>query len=55
VLTPPNRARQVITTAGLAASESELIAVELPESAQPLVDICAALLQAEIYDEIGDF
>jgi hypothetical protein len=32
----------------LAIIESDLICVELPEGSQPLVQVCAALLQAEI-------
>jgi hypothetical protein len=34
--------------AGLAIIETDLIGVELPEGGQPLLQICAALLQAEI-------
>src|SRR3989304_5575890 len=33
---------------GLAISESDLIAVELPPGQQPLLQICSALLQGEI-------
>lgn len=48
ILSDPEQARQVFAVAGLAASESELIAVELPDSSRPLVDICTPLLQAEL-------
>ena len=44
----PERGREILERAGLAMIESDLIGLELPESAQPLLQICAALLQAEI-------
>ena len=34
--------------AGLAIVESDLIGVELPDSPQPLLQVCTALLQAEV-------
>ncbi len=34
--------------AGLALIETDLIGVELPESSQPLLEVCTALLQAEV-------
>jgi hypothetical protein len=40
--------REILDRSGLAIIESDLIGVELPEDTQPLVQICTALLQAEI-------
>ena len=34
--------------AGLAIVESDLIGVELPDGSQPLLEICTALLHAEV-------
>ena len=34
--------------AGLALIETDLIAVELPDGPQPLLQVCTALLQAEV-------
>ncbi len=45
----PDFGRELLRTAGFGFSESELLAVELPENVtQPLVTVCAALLAAEI-------
>ncbi len=45
----PDFGRELLRTAGFGFSESELLAVELPENAtQPLVTVCSALLAAEI-------
>ena len=48
VLSDPERARDVFEQAGLPATESDLLVVQLPEGAQPLLQICKALLMAEI-------
>jgi hypothetical protein len=48
VLSHPEQGREILERAGLAIAESDLVAVELPGTDQPLVDICTALLQAEI-------
>jgi hypothetical protein len=48
VLSNPERAREVFEQAGLPATESDLLVVQLPEGAQPLLQICKALLMAEI-------
>jgi hypothetical protein len=48
VLSHPEQGREILERAGLAIAESDLVAVELPATDQPLVDICTALLQAEI-------
>lgn len=44
----PERGREILERAGLAIIETDLIGVELPEGGQPLLQICTALLQAEI-------
>lgn len=48
VLSHPEQGREILERAGLAIAESDLVAVELMQTQQPLVDICSALLQAEI-------
>jgi hypothetical protein len=48
VLSHPEQGREILERAGLAIIESDLICVELPETPQPLLQICSALLQAEI-------
>src|SRR5262245_13530154 len=48
VLSHPEQGREILERAGLAIAESDLVAVELPATDQPLVEICTALLQAEI-------
>jgi hypothetical protein len=48
VLSDPERAREIFDFAGLPCTESDLLVVELPEGTQPLVQICKALLGAEI-------
>ena len=48
VVSHPERGREILERAGLALIESDLIAIELPDNGQPLVGVCAALLQAEV-------
>jgi hypothetical protein len=48
VLSDPERAIEIFEQAKLPITESDLLVVQLPESRQPLVDICKALLSAEI-------
>jgi hypothetical protein len=48
ILSHPEQGREILERAGLAIIESDLICVELPEGPQPLVQVCSALLQAEI-------
>src|SRR5215211_4572060 len=48
VLSDPERAREIFEQAKLPITESDLLVVELPEGKQPLVQICKALLGAEI-------
>lgn len=48
LLSDPEAGREVLERAGLAIVESDLIGVELPDSPQPLLQVCTALLQAEV-------
>jgi hypothetical protein len=48
LLSHPEQGREILERAGLAMIESDLIGVELPEGNQPLLQVCTALLQAEI-------
>jgi hypothetical protein len=48
ILSDPEQGREVLERAGLAIVESDLIGVELPDSPQPLLQVCMALLQAEV-------
>ena len=48
VLSDPERAKEIFDLAGLPFTESDLLVVELPPGNQPLVQICKALLGAEI-------
>jgi hypothetical protein len=48
LVSQPERGREILERAGLAIIESDLIGVELPAGNQPLLQICTALLQAEI-------
>jgi hypothetical protein len=48
VLSDPERAVEVFQLAGLQFAESDLLVVQLPDSPQPLLAICKALLTAEI-------
>lgn len=48
LLSDPEAGREILERAGLAIVESDLIGVELPTSAQPLLQVCTALLAAEI-------
>jgi hypothetical protein len=44
----PEQGREILERAGLAIVESDLIGLELPDTPQPLLEICTALLQAEV-------
>lgn len=44
----PERGREILERAGLAIIESDLIGIELPDSSQPFLSVCSALLQAEV-------
>jgi hypothetical protein len=48
LLSDPEQGREVLERAGLAIVETDLIGVELPDSHQPLIQVCTALLQAEV-------
>jgi hypothetical protein len=48
LLSNPEKGREILERAGLALIESDLIGVELPEGPQPLLEVCTALLQAEV-------
>ena len=48
VLSDPERALEIFHQAKLPITESDLLVVQLPEGPQPLLQICKALLQAEI-------
>jgi hypothetical protein len=48
VLSDPERAREIFERHRLPITETDLLVVELPEADQPLVQICKALLGAEI-------
>ena len=44
----PEQGREILERAGLAMIESDLVGIELPDHPQPLLQVCTALLQAEI-------
>jgi hypothetical protein len=48
LLSHPEQGREILERAGLAMIESDLIGVELPRTNQPLLQVCTALLQAEV-------
>ena len=48
LLSHPEQGREILERAGLALIESDLIGVELPAGDQALLQICTALLQAEV-------
>ena len=48
VLSDPERSHEIFERAGIPFTESDLLVVQLPEDKQPLVQICKALLAAEI-------
>ena len=48
LLNHPEQGREILERAGLAIIESDLIGIELPSNPQPLLQVCTALLQAEI-------
>lgn len=48
VVSDYDRGREILERAGLAIIETDLVGVEFPESSQPLLKICTALLQAEL-------
>src|SRR5262249_57336176 len=48
VLSHPEQGREILNLNDLPFAENELLVAELPAGPQSLVDLCAALLQAEI-------
>lgn len=48
LLSHPEQGREILERAGLALIESDLIGVELPTVHSPLLQVCTALLQAEV-------
>jgi hypothetical protein len=48
VLSHPERAVEILEQAGLMYTESDLLVVQLPDGKQPLLQICKALLGAEL-------
>jgi hypothetical protein len=48
VLSDPERALEIFQQAGFPVTESDLLVVQLPDGSQPLLQICKALLAAEI-------
>ena len=48
VLSDPERAREIFEQAKLPITESDLLVVQLPDGPQPVLQICKALLQAEL-------
>ncbi|MCA9155655.1 MAG: acetolactate synthase [Pirellulaceae bacterium] len=48
LLSHPEQGREILERAGLAMIESDLLGVELPNGTQPLLQVCTALLQAEV-------
>jgi hypothetical protein len=48
VLSDPERAREIFEQANLPVTESDLLVVKLPDGPQPLLQICKALLVAEV-------
>lgn len=48
LLSHPDHGREILERAGLPLIETDLIGIELPSGPQPLLQVCTALLQAEI-------
>jgi hypothetical protein len=48
LLSDPEAGREILERAGLAIVESDLIGIELPSSPQPMLQLCTALLAAEV-------
>jgi hypothetical protein len=48
VLSDPERALEIFAQAKLPVAESDLLVVELPPGSHPLLQICKALLAAEV-------
>ncbi len=48
LLSDADRGRELLERSGLAIIETDLVGVELPDTPQPLLRVCTALLQAEL-------
>jgi len=48
VVSDPDRGREILERGGLAMIERDLIGVEMRDGPQPLLQVCTALLRAEI-------
>lgn len=48
LLSHPEEGREILERAGLPIIETDLIGVEVREGVQPLLEVCTALLQAEV-------
>jgi len=48
LLSHPEQGREILERAGLPMIETDLIGIELPEGTQPFLEVCTALLQAEV-------
>ena len=48
LLSHPEQGREILERAGLAMIETDLLGIELPNGPQPLLQVCTALLQAEV-------
>lgn len=48
LLSDPEQGREILERAGLAIVESDLIGIELPDTPQPMLQVCTALLAAEV-------
>lgn len=48
LLSDPEAGREILERAGLPIIETDLIGVEVREGVQPLLEVCTALLQAEV-------
>lgn len=48
LLSHPEQGREILERAGLALIETDMVGIELPVVAQPILQICTALLQAEV-------
>lgn len=48
VVSHPEQGREILERAGLPMIESDLVGIELPSGPQPLLQVCMALLQAEV-------
>jgi len=48
LLSHPEQGREILERAGLPLIESDVIGIELPDGPQPLLQVCTALLAAEV-------